>query len=103
MAKMEKEADQVYAQLVAAGIEVLFDDRDESAGVKFNDADLIGLPIRLTVGSRAWKEGGVEMKLRRSDERTVLPLDNLVGGVKAQIDALFAEIQTTLIPVPFEA
>ena len=103
MAKMEKEADQVYAQLMAAGVEVLFDDRDESAGVKFNDADLIGLPIRLTVGSRAWKEGGVEMKLRRSDERTVLPLDNLVGGVKAQIDALFAEIQATLIPVPFEA
>lgn len=103
MAKMEKEADQVYAQLVAAGIEVLFDDRDESAGVKFNDADLIGLPIRLTVGSRAWKEGGVEMKLRRSDERTVLPLDNLVGGVKAQIEALFAEIQTTLVTVPFEA
>lgn len=103
MAKMENEADQVYEQLVAAGIEVLYDDRGESAGVKFNDADLIGLPIRLTVGSRAWKEGGVEMKLRRSDDRTVLPLDNLVGGVKAQIDALFAEIQATLIPVPFEA
>ena len=103
MAKMEKEAEQVYEQLVKAGVEVLFDDRDESAGVKFNDADLIGLPIRLTVGARAWKEGGVEMKLRRSDERTVLPLDNLVGGVKAQIEALFAEIQATLVTVPFEA
>lgn len=103
MAKMEKEADQVYDQLVAAGIEVLYDDRDESAGVKFNDADLIGLPIRLTVGSRAWKEGGVEMKLRRSDERTIIPLDNLINGVKAQIDALFAEIQATIVPVPFEA
>lgn len=102
MAKMEKEAEQVYEQLVKAGVEVLFDDRDESAGVKFNDADLIGLPIRLTVGARAWKEGGVEMKLRRSDERTVIPLDNLVGGVKAQIEALFAEIQATLVTVPFE-
>ncbi len=103
MAKMEKEADQVYQQLVAAGVEVLFDDRDESAGVKFNDADLIGLPIRLTVGSRAWKEGGVEMKLRRGDERTVIPLDNLVNGVKAQIEALFAEVQATVVSVPFEA
>lgn len=103
MAKMEKEADQVYEQSVAAGVEVLYDDRDESAGVKFNDADLIGLPIRLTVGSRAWKEGGVEMKLRRSDERTIIPLDNLINGVKAQIDALFAEIQATVVSVPFEA
>ncbi len=103
MAKMEKEADQVYQQLVAAGVEVLFDDRDESAGVKFNDADLIGLPIRLTVGSRAWKEGGVEMKLRRGDERTVIPLDNLVNGVKAQIEILFAEVQATVVSVPFEA
>ena len=103
MAKMEKEADQVYQQLVTAGVEVLFDDRDESAGVKFNDADLIGLPIRLTVGSRAWKEGGVEMKLRRGDERTVIPLDNLVNGVKAQIEILFAEVQATVVSVPFEA
>lgn len=103
MAKMEKEADQVYEQLVAAGVEVLYDDRDESAGVKFNDADLIGLPIRLTVGSRAWKEGGVEMKLRRSDDRTIIPLDNLVNGVKAQIETLFAEIQATVVSVPFEA
>lgn len=103
MGKMEKEADQVYEQLVAAGIEVLYDDRDESAGVKFNDADLIGLPIRLTVGARAWKEGGVEMKLRRHDDRTIIPLDNLVNSVQAQIAALFAEIQATVAPVPFEA
>lgn len=102
MGKMEKEADQVYEQLAAASLEVLYDDRDESAGVKFNDADLIGLPIRLTVGARAWKEGGVEMKLRHSDERIIIPLDNLVNTVQAQIDALFAEIQATVVPVPFE-
>ncbi len=102
MGKMEKEADQVYEQLAAASLEVLYDDRDESAGVKFNDADLIGLPIRLTVGARAWKEGGVEMKLRHSDERIIIPLDNLVNTVQAQIDALFAEVQATVVPVPFE-
>lgn len=102
MGKMEKEADQVYEQLAAASLEVLYDDRDESAGVKFNDADLIGLPIRLTVGARAWKEGGVEMKLRHQDDRTVIPLANLVNAVQVQIDALFAEVQATVVPVPFE-
>ena len=52
-ATTQQQADQLYAELQAAGIDVLYDDRDESPGVKFNDADLIGIPIRLTVSERA--------------------------------------------------
>jgi prolyl-tRNA synthetase len=65
-------ADQLYQELWDAGVEVLFDDRDESPGVKFNDADLIGLPIRLTVSARALKEGSVEFKAR-SPEKSSSP------------------------------
>ena len=66
-------AERIYAQLQEVGIEILYDDRDERAGVKFNDADLLGIPIRLTVGARGVKNGIVELKLRRSDESLELP------------------------------
>ncbi len=55
-------AEEIYGSLQATGVSVLFDDRDERAGVKFNDADLIGCPLRLTVGEKALKEGMVEFK-----------------------------------------
>ena len=57
-------AEEIYNSLQSAGISVLFDDRDERAGVKFNDADLIGCPIRVTVGEKGLKEGMVELKKR---------------------------------------
>ena len=60
-------AEEIYAKLAEAGIEVVMDDRDERAGVKFKDADLLGFPVRITVGKFA-KEGIVEFKLRNSDE-----------------------------------
>ncbi|MBR6523082.1 MAG: proline--tRNA ligase [Clostridia bacterium] len=60
-------AEEIYGKLQAAGIEVVMDDRDERAGVKFKDADLLGFPVRITVGKFA-KEGIVEFKLRNSDE-----------------------------------
>ena len=59
------------------GHRVLYDDRDASAGVKFNDADLIGVPLRLTVSSRALKQGGVEVKWRGQSQREVMNLDAL--------------------------
>jgi len=83
----EAEAEALYAALNDAGIEVLFDDRDETAGVKFNDADLLGIPIRLTLGKRSLKEGGVELKRRDHDEKTILPLADVVGSVKVVIAA----------------
>ncbi len=70
--------------LQAAGIEALVDDRQESAGVKFMDADLIGLPLRLTVSERALKQGGVEFKRRSGEEKWIvsLPLENVVAEVQ---------------------
>jgi len=81
---------------------VLFDDRDESTGVKFNDADLIGLPIRLTIGERSLKNGGVELKLRSQDERTVIAVEQVCSRVKAEIASLENAIQAGVVPVPFE-
>lgn len=59
-------AGKIYQELTEAGLEVLFDDRDERAGVKFNDADLIGIPVQIVVGERNLKEGKVELKCRQS-------------------------------------
>ncbi len=61
-------AEKIAADLSAAGLDVLIDDRDERPGVKFKDADLIGVPIRLTIGDKALAEGGVEFKLRRDTQ-----------------------------------
>jgi prolyl-tRNA synthetase len=70
-------AEEIYDQLQAAGISVLFDDRDERAGVKFNDADLIGCPVRITVGEKALQNGMVELKLRKEKENQLIPLEEL--------------------------
>ena len=78
----EEIAERVYADLQAAGVEVLFDDRDDRAGVKFKDADLIGLPIRVTLGERALKSGGAEVKFRSTGESRIVPLDELVKIVE---------------------
>ena len=95
-------AAQLYEDLLAAGVEVLFDDRDDSPGVKFNDADLIGMPIRITVGARGLKEGMVEIKRRNEKEKRMIPLGDALKTVQAEIDALFAEIQATIVKVPYE-
>jgi prolyl-tRNA synthetase len=62
-------AEQIYAELARAGVEVLLDDRDERAGFKFKDADLIGIPVRLTVGEKSLQEGMLELKCR--DQREI--------------------------------
>ena len=82
-------------------MEVLYDDRDESPGVKFNDADLIGLPVRLTVSERALAQGGVEMKLRSKTEKVILPLDEPATRIQSDLDALIAEINAGVIPVEY--
>ncbi len=78
-------AEKLYAEFTAQGVEVLFDDRDERPGVKFKDADLIGLPLRLTVGERSLKNGGVELKPRNSKESVIVPVDDVVEKVKLEI------------------
>jgi prolyl-tRNA synthetase len=78
-------AEQVYADLTAAGVEVLFDDRMETAGVKFNDADLIGLPLRAVVSRRSLKKGGIELKLRSQQESRIIPLNDVITVIQEEI------------------
>lgn len=70
-------AENIYERLTAAGVEVLLDNRAERAGVKFKDADLIGYPLRITVGSKAVSEKKFEVKVRRTGEVTMVPDDKL--------------------------
>jgi prolyl-tRNA synthetase len=73
------QAGEIYNKLQSAGISVLFDDRDERAGVKFNDADLIGCPVRITAGEKALKEGMVELKERTAKENRLIPIQQIVA------------------------
>jgi prolyl-tRNA synthetase len=75
-------AEEIYLELTEAGFEVLFDDRDERPGVKFNDADLIGIPMRITIGGRGVKEGVAELKERASGKESKVPLEKVVETVK---------------------
>jgi prolyl-tRNA synthetase len=75
-------AEKIYQELQNEGIEVLFDDRDDSPGVKFNDADLLGIPLRLTLSPRTLQSQSVEAKWRREKKAQLLPLDNLAAQVK---------------------
>jgi prolyl-tRNA synthetase len=70
-------ADGLYEALGQAGYDVLYDDRDERAGVKFNDADLLGIPVRVVVGERGLREGTVEVKLRTGTETEAVRLEDL--------------------------
>jgi len=76
-------AEEIYNELQGAGISVLFDDRDERAGVKFNDADLIGCPVRVTVGEKGLKEGMVELKSRKLKENQLVLVDEIVEKIKS--------------------
>ena len=75
-------ADGIYAQLRQARVDVLFDDRSESAGVKLNDADLLGFPVRLVVSPRNLREGVVEVKPRSSDSAAKIPPEDVLDYVK---------------------
>jgi len=78
----------VYDKLNAAGIDVLYDDRPERVGVKFNDADLVGLPIRITVGDKSLKEGKVEIKARSEKKTELVAVDSIVGAVRKLAERL---------------
>ena len=78
-------AERLYSELLAAGVDVLLDDRDERPGSKFKDADLIGIPLRVTVGSRGLKEGALELQERRSGERTMTPVGEIAASLAARV------------------
>lgn len=98
----EERAEELYEALVSAGREVLYDDRDESPGVKFADADLIGIPIRVTVSERSLEAGGAEIKRRDQDEEEIVPLDEASSRLQSIIDDLQAEIRARAVEIPFE-
>jgi prolyl-tRNA synthetase len=71
--------EEVEHALAGAGMTALVDDRDDSPGIKFKDADLLGMPVRLTVGPRALSRGGIELRARRTGESEIVPIESLVG------------------------
>ncbi len=86
-AETGRAAEKLYADLLAAGIEVLYDDRGLSPGVMFADADLLGVPLRLTVSRRSLENGGVEVKWRNKPEREVIPFEEIIAMLAERTDA----------------
>ncbi|HLF79820.1 MAG TPA: proline--tRNA ligase [Dehalococcoidia bacterium] len=86
--EVASKAEALYDSLRNAGLDVLFDDRLEpTAGVKFNDADLIGLPLRVTVSPRSLEKGAVEVKARAASDIELVPYEEALGRLKAMISA----------------
>ena len=83
-------SEDIYRQLLELGVEVLLDDRDERPGIKFKDADLIGIPLRITVGARTLAEGNVELKARASGELSLQPVAEVAQQVQQLVTAALA-------------
>lgn len=82
-------SNQIYGALVEAGVDTIFDDRPNvSPGFKFKDADLLGMPLQVVVGERGLKSGQVEVKVRRTGERTMVPLDGAADAVRELLRSL---------------
>ena len=79
-------AENLYHSMKALGIDVIFDDRDERAGVKFKDAELIGIPLRITTGQKNLSQGNVELKIRKTGENTIYSLQEIVQKIKQIIE-----------------
>lgn len=80
--KPRQQAEALYEAMQNEGWQILYDDRDERPGVKFNDADLIGIPYRITVATRSLAGGGVEFKPRTSTEREIIPMEQIISRLK---------------------
>jgi prolyl-tRNA synthetase len=99
----QAEADALYDELGAQGIDVLYDDRGERPGVMFNDADLLGLPVRLTVSERSLAEQSVETKLRHESDRGLVPRTEAVAWVTMTLAALGDRLEETASRAPQRA
>ena len=86
-------ADELHRELTVAGVEVLLDDRDLRAGIKFKDADLIGIPIRITVGKKSVAEGNVEVKRRSETDSEKTPIDGAAQKVIEIVKSLKEPLQ----------
>lgn len=91
-----RDAERLYRTLREAGLEVLMDDRDERAGVKFADADLIGIPLRLVVSRRSLARGGAEVRRRGEREAEVVPLERLPEELRERRAALLSAIEAAV-------
>ncbi len=83
--RVQQAAEKLYADLTAAGFDVLFDDRKERPGVMFSDMELIGVPHTVIIGDRSMDEGNFEYKHRRSGEKSAVAIDSIVAHLKAQL------------------
>lgn len=79
--------EELYSKFQEMGYDVLFDDRKERPGFKFNDADLIGLPVQVIVGEKSLNEGNLEVKIRRNGERLNVPVDEIINKIDGFLDA----------------
>ncbi|HWE03423.1 MAG TPA: proline--tRNA ligase [Tepidisphaeraceae bacterium] len=85
--EVKETADKLYVQLNAAGIDTILDDRDARPGFKFADADLIGFPVRITIGDRGLKEGKVELKRRKAPEAEMVAIDAVIARVRESLES----------------
>ena len=90
--------DRIYEELQNMGIEVIYDDRDVRAGAMFADADLIGAPVRVTVGPKALKNGEIELCTRDKSVNVKVPKDDIIAETKKLIDQLYADINAKVRP-----
>jgi prolyl-tRNA synthetase len=81
-------AERLYQNLTRKNFEVLFDDRDESPGIKFNDADLLGIPLRLTISPRTLESQSIEVKWRKEKQTELLPLEGITTSIKKLLQKL---------------
>jgi prolyl-tRNA synthetase len=100
-AEVAEIAERLYREAWPQGIEMLLDDRDATPGVKLNDADLIGLPLRLTIGPRSLQAGGAELKYRDQDDVRLVTLDQVIATLQAEIKRLLAESRARVVTIPF--
>jgi prolyl-tRNA synthetase len=91
--RVAQTAEKIYQQLLDKGIDVLLDDRDLRAGVKFKDADLIGIPVRVTVGQKSLAEGNVEIKLRFESKSQAVPLNKAADKVIEMVNFLKEQLK----------
>ncbi|HKO89668.1 MAG TPA: His/Gly/Thr/Pro-type tRNA ligase C-terminal domain-containing protein, partial [Polyangiaceae bacterium] len=99
-AEVKRVTEELYGQLLEKGVEVFYDDRDERPGVKFKDADLIGVPLRVTVGDRGLDKGIVELKRRTQKESRNVPSENAVLEIWKEVELLRALDPKAAAPAP---
>jgi prolyl-tRNA synthetase len=84
---IRKEAERVYEGLKGAGLDVILDDRDKSAGIKFKDADLLGFPFKVIIGNKGLEQGKIEVKDRKNGESVMVTRDSVIEYVKGEISS----------------